>query len=178
MRLDLDGILHVTAIEKRTGLSKHVAISGATRPRDSAELARGKENIERLFRQRLREEDEVVIDGVPAAETAAVDPFGSLIETSPGENAASIGQPETPMADADSGSGAKPGPAMPAKVAEEAKVRVARCRKLIPSMHADDQEEAIGLIEDVETALADGDAGALAEASQALNEFLFFVEGR
>ncbi len=33
MRLDLDGILHVTAIEKRTGLSKHVAITGATRPR-------------------------------------------------------------------------------------------------------------------------------------------------
>jgi hypothetical protein len=55
---------------------------------------------------------------------------------------------------------------------------VARCRELIPTLHADDQEEALGLIEEVEDALARADAGAVETASGALSEFLFFVEGR
>ena len=45
-------------------------------------------------------------------------------------------------------------------------------------MHQDDQEDAIGLIEDLETAVAEHDAEALAGATKAMSEFLFFVEGR
>ena len=55
MRLDLDGILHVTAIEKKTGLSKHVAITGATRKRDAAEIISSKAELDRLFAGRTHE---------------------------------------------------------------------------------------------------------------------------
>ena len=55
---------------------------------------------------------------------------------------------------------------------------VARARERIPSMHPDDQEEAVGLIEDIESALNAGNADALASAAKAMSEFLFFVEGR
>src|SRR5207249_2646451 len=79
MRLDLDGILHVTAIEKKTGLSKHVAISGATRRRDAAEIARGREELDRLFASRVSEDRQDVVEGVAPVESAQTDPFGSLV---------------------------------------------------------------------------------------------------
>src|SRR5205085_9339718 len=69
MRLDLDGILHVTAIEKTTGLSKHVAITGATRPRDTNDLARGREQLEKLFANRVQEDPQSVVAGGPVAES-------------------------------------------------------------------------------------------------------------
>ena len=53
--LDLDGILHVTAIEKATGLSKHITISGATRRRSSSEIISSKAELERLFAGRVGE---------------------------------------------------------------------------------------------------------------------------
>jgi len=166
MRLDVDGILHVTAIEKRTGLSKHVAISGATRARTANELARGREELERLFAGRQQEE-------VADAE-APLPPLGDLNSPVAGGLAGgAAGADERPA-------GADDAPADPAfeKAAPEATVAVARCRQRIQTMHPDDQEEALGLIEDVETALAATDATALAVAHKALSEFLFFVEGR
>ena len=45
-------------------------------------------------------------------------------------------------------------------------------------MHADDREEAIDLHEKIEAAIAAGDSAALEEASKALKELLFFVEGQ
>jgi molecular chaperone DnaK len=166
MRLDLDGILHVTAIEKRTGLSKHVAITGATRPRDSAELAHGREELERLFAGRVKEDAEVVTQSVPTAESAEVDSFGSLVSSVP------QGAAPAPAAPTEA-----PGIAAPAADADQATL-VARCRQRIGSMHPDDQEEAIGLIEDLEAAAQSKDGDAVAAATKALNEFLFFVEGR
>ncbi len=165
MRLDLDGILHVTAIEKKTGLSKHVAITGATRPRDTAELAQGREEIERLFAGRVKEDTEVVGQSVPPVESAQVDAFGSL--TSPGPVGAA---PVTATEE-------KPAPAAAAAAAELTTL-IARCRERIPSMHPDDQEEAIGLIEDLENASQEHQKEAIEAATKALNEFLFFVEGR
>ena len=163
MRLDLDGILHVTAIEKKTGLSKHVAITGATRPRDSGELAHGREELERLFAGRLKEDSEVVGQSIPPVESAQVDAFGSLVSPVPGSvvpttteyNSEAVAAPETEVAG-----------------------MIARCRERIPSMHPDDQEEAIGLIEDLQAAVDSGDKEAVTTATKALNEFLFFVEGR
>ena len=152
-----------------------MAITGATRPRDSAEMARGRENIERLFRQRLQEDDEVIAEGIAPAESADVDAFGSLIDATPhpAADTEAAGPNESEEGEADETS-----VSLPEKVSDEAKVKVARCRSLMPTMHADDQEEAMGLIEDVETALAEGNPAALVEASRALSEFLFFVEGR
>jgi molecular chaperone DnaK (HSP70) len=167
MRLDLDGILHVTAIEKKTGLSKHVAITGATRPRDTAELAHGREELERLFAGRVKEDGEMVGQSVPTVESAQVDAFGSLVSTVPD------GAVPAPAPAATEEKSA-PAPA----VDSELSTLIARCRERIPSMHNDDQEEAIGLIEDLETASQEQNKDAIEAATKALNEFLFFVEGR
>jgi len=48
MSLDLDGVLKVEAIEKRTGLSKHITIGNATQPMSDADLARARERLEQL----------------------------------------------------------------------------------------------------------------------------------
>ena len=45
-------------------------------------------------------------------------------------------------------------------------------------MHEEDREEAIDLHERIGAAIESGDAAALAEASRALTELLFFIEGQ
>jgi molecular chaperone DnaK len=49
MELDLDGILRVSAIEKRTGLAKHVTIEGATTAMSEVEVAAARERMRELF---------------------------------------------------------------------------------------------------------------------------------
>ena len=53
-----------------------------------------------------------------------------------------------------------------------------RSRRLLAKMHAEDREEAIDLHEKIDAATASGDAAALKEATNALKELLFFVEGQ
>jgi len=147
MRLDLDGILHVTAIEKATGLSKHIAISGATRRRSGSEITRSRGEIDRLFATR---------DGESPADTLAAPPA----------ELASVEAPAAPQA-----AEAKPAPSA-------ADVLVERCRARMESMHDEDREEAVNLIEAVTLAQQSQDLAALDEAAKALSEFLFFIEGR
>lgn len=148
MRLDLDGILHVTAIEKKTGLSKHVKISGATLKRDAAEIIRGREDLERLFAGRL----------------------GTSVLEADDEQEADILAPEDDEVAAE---------AAPAEqVSDDAQRLIERCRAKMESMHDDDREEAVNLIEAVTSARQDKDAAALDAASKALSEFLFFIEGK
>lgn len=162
MRLDLDGILHVTAIEKKTGMSKHVAISGATRRRGESELARGREELDRLFAQRVNE-DSIEEDSQEAIEYApspdAHDSDDLILSPTAGESSSTGGAP------------------VPA-VAADPQVLVARCRRRIDALHADDQEEAMNLIKQIAAATEAGDAQALSEACQAMSEFLFFIEGQ
>ena len=54
---------------------------------------------------------------------------------------------------------------------------MARSRKLLELMHEEDREEAIDLHERIGEAIGSGDSEALAKASRALTELLFFVEG-
>ena len=149
MRLDLDGILHVTAIEKATGLSKHVSINGATRNRDSTEIASSKAQIDRLFADRTdiqrMEFEDINSDAVSTSAEGVVDEEEEPAPTF-SENAG------TTLID--------------------------RCRTRMPSMHADDREEAVNLIEAVSSAMESRDEVALDESSKALSEFLFFIEGR
>jgi molecular chaperone DnaK len=49
MDLDLDGILRVTAIEKRTGLAKHITIEGATTALSEDEIAHSRHRMAELF---------------------------------------------------------------------------------------------------------------------------------
>src|SRR5256885_13238086 len=55
MRLDVDGILHVTAIEKETGKSKHVTITRALREMSPAEIASARERMKALYSSRSEE---------------------------------------------------------------------------------------------------------------------------
>lgn len=142
MRLDLDGILEVAAVEKLTGKSKQITIANALQAKTPEEIAAGRKRIQELFQSRtgIFGDMDLDIDEVPEvkmieAEAAALSPGG--------EDAADL---------------------------------VERSRNLLHKMHGEDREEAIDLHERIEIAIADGDGAALAAASQALRELLFFLE--
>jgi len=149
MRLDLDGILEVIAIEKLTGKSKRITIEGALRAKSPEEIAAWRKRILELYRPRGESFYKEAVEGeVSEAAAAAHRGNGKVIEM----------------------------PATPEQT--ETQPLLERSRRLLDSMHAEDREEAIGLHESVEAALAAGDSAALGEASRALKELLFFVEGQ
>ena len=49
MDLDLDGILRVTATEKRTGLAKQITIEGATTAMSESDMAQARLRMQELF---------------------------------------------------------------------------------------------------------------------------------
>lgn len=57
MRLDLDGILEVTAVEKRTGKSKHITIANALHAKSPEEIAAGRKRIQELYEGNTEELD-------------------------------------------------------------------------------------------------------------------------
>jgi molecular chaperone DnaK len=151
MRLDLDGILEVAAVEKRTGKSKQITIANAMQAKTPEEIAAGRKRIQELFQSRPERPSEMfdyeggiedIEDEASEAEAVEVEARASL----PGE--------------------------------PEAGDLVERSRKLLERMHAEDREEAIDLHEKIGAAIEMGDGAALAEASRALRELLFFMEGR
>ena len=142
MRLDLDGILEVAAVEKLTGKSKQITIANALQAKTPEEIAAGRKRIQELFQSRtgIFGDMDLDIDEVP----------------------------EVKMIEAEAGA-LPPG-------GEDAADLVERSRNLLHKMHGEDREEAIDLHERIEIAMADGDGAALAAASQALRELLFFLE--
>ena len=64
MRLDLDGILEVTATEKQTGKAKQVTIANALRAKTPEEIAAGRKRIQELFasREEVDFEDEEAVE--------------------------------------------------------------------------------------------------------------------
>jgi len=163
MRLDMDGILEVTAVEKRSGKSKQITIANALRARSAEEIAAGQQRIRELYESRVTgEEDEWEL---PADEKWAVEEEedGAVIEAA--------------AAREQSGGG---GPAAASAGSDDARMRelLERSRQRLEQMHADDREEAIELHERIAAAMDGGDREALREASRALGELLFFVEGK
>jgi molecular chaperone DnaK (HSP70) len=146
MRLDLDGILEVTAVEKLTGKNKRITIDEALRAKSPEEVAAGRKRILDLYGSRAEEDTEAGAIGEGVAEQA-----GKVIEI-----------PTAP----------------PLPQQSEARDLLERSRRLLDGMHAEDREEAIGLHESIEEALDLSDSVALAQASRALKELLFFVEGQ
>src|SRR5450631_2123256 len=111
MRLDLDGILEVAAVEKRTGKSKQITIANALQTKTPEEIAAGRKRMQELFESRpgrfpdqFDDEDEIDAE-ILEAETIIDQPIASLPG---GDEAASL---------------------------------VERSRKLLNKMHADDREE-------------------------------------
>lgn len=154
MRLDLDGILEVTSIEKSTGRSKQITIANAMQAKTAEEIAAGRKRMQDLFASRYRDLDaeslaDEEIDGeIIAGEVEETESFEAVAEAAV----------------------APPG-------AAEAESLMARSRKLLELMHEEDREEAIDLHERIEDAIGSGDSEALEKASRALTELLFFVGG-
>jgi molecular chaperone DnaK len=150
MRLDLDGILEVAAVEKRTGKSKQITIANALAAKSPEEIAAARKRSQELFESRSVEYDDADAQAEEAEEEDDIED-----EAIEGEFA-SVTLPGEP----------------------EAIDLVERSRKLLEKMHQDDREEAIDLHERIGAAIESGDEVALAEASRALKELLFFMEGR
>jgi hypothetical protein len=77
MSLDIDGILHVAAIEKRTGKSKHITIANALQAKSDAEIAAARQRITDLYslREAALEDEEDEGDGAEEeAEAELVEP--------------------------------------------------------------------------------------------------------
>ena len=170
MRLDLDGILEVTAVEKRTGKSKQITIANAVRARNAEEIAAGQQRIRELYASR-------VTDGEDEWELPADEEWDVEEEDTAVIGAAGAAAREADAAREKSGGGASAGVRAGA---DDARVRdlLERSRQRLEQMHADDREEAVELHERIAAAMEAGDRDALREASHALGELLFFVEGK
>jgi molecular chaperone DnaK (HSP70) len=157
MSLDLDGILHVTAVEKRSGLSKHISIARALETKSEAEIAAARKRLEDLYSTwRSQEEDGEEEDGEGEEEITNED----LLKALPVPSESSAGEGDW------------------SAVAREGKHLIDRSRHLLEQMHEEDREEAIDLNAQIESAIDGNDAAALKQAAHDLRELLFFVEGR
>ena len=163
MSLNLDGILNVTAIEKRSGLSKHIAIARALETKSEAEIAAARKRLEALYATRqdhaLPEEefDEAFDEDASQREASEEDGAGDAqVVVLPSRN--------------DGGDWDA--------LAAEGRKMIERARQLLDQIHEDDREEVIDLNQTIETAMESQDAEALNQALHELRELLFFVEGR
>jgi molecular chaperone DnaK len=154
MDLNLDGILRVTATEKRTGLAKHITIEGATTAMSEAEVEAARQRMHALF----PEED--IGDGEEG--DAQLDEFdeGEILE-------ADLVSPAQEARDRD----------RRVRISE-ARALLERSRRLLDTMNSDDREEAIGLHEQIEQALQTSDWTQLQATMTELADLLFYVEER
>ena len=151
MHLDLDGILEVTAQEKRTGASRCITIANALHTRSAAEIAAGQQRIRELYESRGGSSDEGWETSADEDEAAEHD--DSEVVATEVTPAPLAGSPET-------------------------RQLLERSRRLLDQMHPEDREAAIELHEKIEAAIDAGSASQLRSASEALEELLFFVEGQ
>ncbi|MBV9677331.1 MAG: Hsp70 family protein [Acidobacteriaceae bacterium] len=158
MSLDLDGILHVTAIEKQTGKSKHITIARALQPKSAAEIDAARERLQSLYATRQGNGD---WEEWLQEDQTSLPPE----EMTGGESKASPPDNIIPM------------DAAWVQPNREGRELVERARALLDSMHDEDREEVIELNEKIEAALAARDPATLTSATAALRELLFFVEG-
>jgi molecular chaperone DnaK (HSP70) len=162
MSLDLDGILRVSAIEKRTGKSKHIAIAQALKPKTEAETAAARKRLERLYGSRAGDLDEIF------GPTEDYETEAELLPQGPADNE----EARREVLDA------RPALGFDAETIERSRRLVERSRGLLGRMHDEDKEEAVDLIEAIERAISAADGEALAKATERLKELLFFVEGK
>jgi len=165
MNLDLDGILRVSAIEKRTGKSKQITIEQALRRHTDAEIARARERIAALHGTRGEQDAEFVAAHDLDLDTPALEHFtvsADVVSDTEGSAA----------------SGAVAGdPTWSSEVARALEL-MERSQRLLTEMHDDDREEAIEAHACIHEAIEQRDSAELERAASALRELLFFVEGR
>ncbi|HVQ76457.1 MAG TPA: Hsp70 family protein [Candidatus Binatia bacterium] len=165
MDLDLDGILRVTATEKRTGLAKHITIEGATTAMTDAQVAEARRRMLQLFGDPEGlapadlDEDEVDEDDLDAEiDRAGGEKAGRDPVTAPESAPATGGGRERRVA------------------ISEARALLERGQRLRDRMSAEDREEAVNLQQAIEKAIDGGDWDRLRAATGDLADLLFYVE--
>jgi molecular chaperone DnaK len=153
MSLDIDGILHVTAIERETGKSKHIAIARALREKSAAEIAAARERLKALYAGRS--------DDMEKEELAS--------------EQSDEGSDQVPSEPPGKGVGDLP---QALQMVKEASDLIEHSQRLLGTLHEEDREEAVELHQQINSAIGSNDAGALKRATADLRELLFFVEGR
>ena len=165
MSLDLDGILNVTAIEKKSGLSKRITIARALEAKSEAEVAASRERLGELY---ATLHDDNLNDDID--EEMDLGEFegghGQQIERE-GDFSAETALKEAEVAEDDWSTLENVGRKM-----------IERSRLLFDKIHEEDREEAIDLNQAIESAIENQDAAAIKQAVHDLREMLFFVEGR
>ncbi len=164
MELDLDGILRVSAIEKCTGLARHVTIEGATTSMSDAEVAAARERMRELFGEADSDEEDVDLEAGSGAHVVAA------VEASSEGQAAGAARPRGGDRDDDR---------REQRVAvSEARALVERSERLNHRMTSEDREEALALQRQIEDALKAGDWERLHAQARELADLLFYVEER
>ena len=166
MSLDVDGILHVAAIEKRTGKSKHITIANAMQAKSDEEMAAARQRITELYESREQTFDEEVDEDEDEDEEAMA--VGAESELERGVVEVEAQKTNGKVIPMDSNW---------AEHRREAVELIQRSRRALESMHTEDKEEAILLTASIEAAVSKHDSHALVDALQSLKELLFFVEG-
>jgi molecular chaperone DnaK (HSP70) len=169
MSLDIDGILHVSAIEKRTGKSKQITITNTLQAKSEAEIAASRKRVEDLHSSRKMPvdlEDDTAEEDDEESESPA--DFASEIQ------AGSVSESDESKATGNGVAIDSPGWAETRRNALEL---IHRSGRLLVSMHAEDREEALNLRKEIEAAVASHDSHGLCDAVKTLEELLFFVEG-
>ncbi len=164
MSLDVDGILHVSAIEKETGKSKQITISNALQAKSEAEISDARRRLEELFETREEVGEELDAESDDSDESGEDDRVISIRE----------GPPATPQR---TNGKVVPMDANWATLRHEAMSLIERSRAALERMHPEDRAEAETLRTTIEAAVANHDSRALGEAVRSLRELLFFVEG-
>jgi molecular chaperone DnaK (HSP70) len=173
MSLDIDGILKVTAIEKETGKTKQITIDNALKPKSDAEIAAAREHLDALFDGRKADLEDLFNDHGDIQQENGENDDRGVIEV-PFHTI--HGSREIP-ATGESGSNVLEFNSSLSRAHQDAKALLERSRRLLDSMHAEDQEEAIDLHERIESAIAVRDVKELTGACEELKELLFFVGG-
>ncbi len=175
MSLDVDGILHVAAIEKRTGKTKEITIANALQAKSEEEIAAARKRIEELYSRRRDETEEW--DEDDAEEEIIVEPETMEAEVEVGASAEYVNGHAAGNGHGNGNGNAAEPPAGWVEYRRDAVELLQRSRAALNSMHEEDRQEARALQQQIESAVAHHDAQKLGEAVKTLKELLFFVEG-
>jgi molecular chaperone DnaK (HSP70) len=179
MKLDLDGILNVSAIEKVTGKTKHVTIADALVKKSPEEIGAARRQLNALFDRQLGDEDEDEDEDEEDQEAASTQ-LETAAETATWSDAGRL-SPD-PDDELEEGHGipsdAETGDAEWTRAVATAEQLVGRSRELLPRMHDEDKEDAIELHTRIAEASRARDQDELARAMEELRELMYFVDGR
>ena len=174
--LDLDGLLHVTVIEKRTGLTKKVTIERALDQTPPADLSAARERLVGLLPAGDADRGAAVAPTPPAAAAGE----GTATPAATGNGAAPANSP-VPRADSRTAlAGVRDGCAAAgaSSAAHEPQALVERACTAAARMHPEDREDALRLVAQIRTGQDAGDEPAVRKAAAELADLLLYVGDR